>query len=107
MAEEIVTKLTADFFKILAHPARLKILRMLEEKERCVCELIEELDIEQSNLSQHLSVMKRQGLLASRKEGLKVFYRVEYASVYQIIGATEKTLGEQIAKSQRLLKFLK
>ncbi|MBP2656167.1 MAG: transcriptional regulator, ArsR family [Firmicutes bacterium] len=107
MAEDIVVKLTADFFKTLAHPARIKIIRSLEKGERCVCEIIEELDIEQSNLSQHLSVMKKQGLIDSRKDGQKVIYRIAYPSVLAVVGAAEKTLGEQIGDSQSILKFLK
>lgn len=107
MAEDIVVKLTADFFKTLAHPVRIKILHSLAQGKRCVCEIIEELDIEQSNLSQHLSVMKRQGILDSRKDGQKMFYRITYPSVLDVIGAAEKTLSEQIGHSQSILKFLK
>lgn len=107
MAEDIVTKLTADFFKTLSHPVRLDILRILKDGERCVCELIEEIDIEQSNLSQHLGLMKKQGLLDSRKDGQKVIYRIAYPSVLEVVTAVEKTLSEQIAHSQGLLRFLK
>lgn len=107
MAEDIVTKLTADFFKTLAHPVRLNILRILKDGERCVCEIIDELDIEQSNLSQHLGLMKKQGLLDSRKDGQKVLYRIVYPSVLDVVTAVEKTLSEQISRSQGLLKFLK
>lgn len=107
MAEDIVVKLTADFFKTLAHPIRIKILHSLEQGERCVCEIIEELDIEQSNLSQHLSVMKKQGILDSRKDGQKMFYHIAYPSVLDVIGAAERTLSEQIGRSQSILKFLK
>ena len=107
MAEEIVTKLTADFFKTLSHPVRVNILRLLRDGERCVCELIEDMDIEQSNLSQHLGVLKKQGLLDSRKDGQKVMYRVVYPSVFDVVSAVEKTLSEQIAHSQGLLKYLK
>lgn len=107
MAEDIVVKLTADFFKTLAHPVRLRILRTLEQGERCVCEIIEELDIEQSNLSQHLSVLKKQGIIDSRKDGQKVIYRIVYNSVLDVVGAAEKTLSEQIGHSQSILKFLK
>ena len=92
MAEETVTKLTADFFKTLSHPVRINILRLLKDGERCVCELIDELAIEQSNLSQHLGLMKKQGLLISRKDGQKVMYRVLYPSVFAVVGAVEKTL---------------
>ncbi|TWH45614.1 helix-turn-helix transcriptional regulator [Sporomusa sp. KB1] len=107
MAEDIVVKLTADFFKTLAHPVRLRILQTLEQGERCVCEIIEELDIEQSNLSQHLSNLKKQGIIDSRKDGQKVIYRIVYPSVLEIVSAAEKTLSEQIGASQSILKFLK
>ena len=107
MAEDIVVKLTADFFKTLAHPVRLRIIRTLEQGERCVCEIIEELDIEQSNLSQHLSVLKKQGIIDSRKDGQKVIYRIVYKSVLEVVSAAEKTLSEQIGHSQSILKFLK
>jgi ArsR family transcriptional regulator len=107
VAEDIVVKLTADFFKTLAHPVRLRILQTLEQGERCVCEIIEELDIEQSNLSQHLSNLKKQGIIDSRKDGQKVIYRIVYPSVLEIVSAAEKTLSEQIGASQSILKFLK
>jgi DNA-binding transcriptional ArsR family regulator len=107
MAEDIVVKLTADFFKTLSHPVRIKILHSLEQGERCVCEIIEELDIEQSNLSQHLGLMKKQGIIDSRKDGQKVIYRIVYSSVMDVVSAAEKTLSEQISHSQSLLKFLK
>lgn len=107
MAEDTVVKLTADFFKILSHPARIKILYSLEQGERCVCDLLEDFDIEQSNLSQHLGMMKKQGIIDSRKEGQKVIYRIVYQSVMDVVGAAEKTLSEQISNSQSILKFLK
>ena len=62
MAEDIVINLTADFFKTLAHPARIQILHYLENGQLCVCDLREKSEIEQSNLSQHLGMMKKQGI---------------------------------------------
>ncbi|MBP2627605.1 MAG: transcriptional regulator, ArsR family [Firmicutes bacterium] len=107
MAEDIVVKLTSEFFKTLSHPVRIKILHCLEKGELCVCDIIEELDIEQSNLSQHLGMMKKQGIIDSRKDGQKVIYRIVYQSVMDVVGAAEKTLSEQISNSQSILKFLK
>ena len=107
MAEDIVVKLTAELFKTLGHPARIKILQMLASGERCVCEMIDQIDIEQSNFSQHLGVLKRQGLIEARKEGQKVIYKISYPSVLEIVGAAERTLSDQIGHSQGLLKFLK
>ncbi|MBC8015072.1 MAG: helix-turn-helix transcriptional regulator [Sporomusaceae bacterium] len=105
--DDIVIKLTADFLKSLAHPARIQILKMLVQGERCVCELIPVLDIEQSNLSQHLGILRKQGLINSRKEGTKVFYYVVHPAVFEIIALVEKILGDQISQSQSLLKLLK
>jgi ArsR family transcriptional regulator len=107
MAEDIVTRLTSEFLKSLAHPVRIRILHLLTPGERCVCELIADIDIEQSNLSQHLSVLKKQGVIDSRKEGTKVFYRILHPSVLEVISAVEKTIGNQISESQSLLSRLK
>jgi len=107
MAEDIVNKLTAELFKTLGHPVRIKILSILRDGEKCVCEMIEAIDIEQSNFSQHLGVLKKQGLIDSRKDGQRVIYWIAYPSVLQLVEAAEKTLSEQIGHSQSLLKFLK
>ena len=107
MSDDIIFKLTAGIFKTLSHPARIKILRILEREERCVCEIIEVLDIEQSNLSQHLSILKKQGIIDSRKDGQKVIYRIVSKSVLDLINAAEKMLGEQIGYNQGILKYLK
>lgn len=107
MAEDIVNKMTAELFKTIGHPVRIKILHLLQGGERCVCEMIEEIDIEQSNFSQHLGILKKQGLLDSRKEGQRVIYWIAYPSVMQLLDAAEQTLSDQIAHSQGLLKFLK
>lgn len=107
MAEDIMTRLMAELLKSMAHPARIRILRLLAPGERCVCELIADIDIEQSNLSQHLGVLKKQGIIDSRKEGTKVFYRILHPAVLEVLGAVEKTIGEQISESHSLLSKLK
>lgn len=62
--------------KGLAHPARLRILSMLAGGELCVCQVIAILGFAPSTVSQHLSVLSRGGLVAERKEGKLVFYRL-------------------------------
>lgn len=62
--------------KGLAHPARLRILAMLADGELCVCQVIAVLGYAPSTISQHLSVLSRGGLVAERKEGKLVFYRL-------------------------------
>ncbi len=69
-------RLKADVFKAMGHPIRLGIIEMLYEGEKCVCDIVEYVGTDISNVSKHLSLMKRNGIVADRKEGLKVFYRL-------------------------------
>ena len=72
-----VFELAAELFAVLATPMRLRVLSALCEREKSVNELLLEIDTTQPNLSQHLAVLFRTGVLAKRKEGTQVFYRVQ------------------------------
>ncbi len=65
---------TADFLKVIAEENRLKILCMLKDGERCVCEIWQYLDLQQNLTSHHLRILKDFKLISSRKDGLKVYY---------------------------------
>src|SRR6266545_6562237 len=67
-------QLKAEFFKTLAHPARIRVLELLSERDHSVAEMVPEVGIEPANLSQHLAVLRRSGLVTSRKEGATVIY---------------------------------
>ncbi len=82
----------ADILKSLAHPTRLKILELLREGERCVCEIVPDMGTDQPNVSRHLSLLTKEGILSRRKEGLKVFYRVSNYRVFQILDLTKEIL---------------
>lgn len=97
--------LSSSFFKSLAHPTRLQILeRLKNEDELCVCHIYEDLDLEQSNVSQHLKILKDQGILSSRKDGLKVMYRVRHREVFDILDIVKKMLLTQLDEAQIHLK---
>jgi len=66
--------------KGLAHPTRLRLLGMLATGELCVCQMTSVLELAPSTVSQHLSVLARGGLVAERKEGKLVFYRLREES---------------------------
>ncbi|MDP3799598.1 MAG: metalloregulator ArsR/SmtB family transcription factor [Polaromonas sp.] len=72
-----VFELAAELFAVLATPMRLRVLSALCEREKSVNELLAEIDTTQPNLSQHLAVLYRTGVLAKRKEGAQVIYRVQ------------------------------
>lgn len=93
---EYTNQLMSSFFKSLAHPTRIQILRLLEKGPLCVCDILPQLESEQSNTSQHLSVLRQSGILSSRRDGTKVIYSVEYPQIYQILGAAEIMLKNQV-----------
>lgn len=66
----------AAVFKALSHPDRLRMVQELATRERCVCELVDQVDSAWSTVSRHLSVLKAAGIVADEKRGLQVFYRL-------------------------------
>ncbi len=72
-----VFELAAELFGILSTPMRLRILSALCDKEKSVSQLLQEIDTTQPNLSQHLNLLYRAGVLAKRKDGTQVIYRVQ------------------------------
>lgn len=64
-----------DFLGVINEPNRLKILCLLNNKELCVCEIVQKLSLAQNLVSHHLAVLKNFGLLVSRKDGKKIIYR--------------------------------
>lgn len=72
-----VFELAAELFAVLSTPVRLRILSALCEQEKSVSQLLLEIDTTQPNLSQHLAVLFKTGVLTKRKEGTQVIYRVQ------------------------------
>jgi DNA-binding transcriptional ArsR family regulator len=68
-------------FKLLSEPMRLKILRVLCEREHTVQEIVNEINASQANISKHLALMHESGVVSRRKEGLKCYYRIADESV--------------------------
>jgi len=107
MKTNLVYQLISEIFKTLAHPLRIQILLSLAEKERCVCELLQEIGVEQSNLSQHLRILKKQGIIDSRKDGQRMFYRINLPSVLDLLNDARRTLKDQVKGHEELYKNIK
>ncbi len=67
-------RLKSEIFKAMGHPIRLGIIEFLQDNEKCVCEIVEHVGTEISNISKHLSILKKVGILADRRDGLKIMY---------------------------------
>ena len=95
-------ELKASAFQALGHSARLSILEALRHGERCVCEIGPVLGLRQPNVSQHLSILKAAGLVASRRDGTRVIYRVVDPAILDIIdlmGQVVRRQGEELAEA--------
>ncbi len=93
-----INDLQVKLFKALSHPIRLKIVKKLIENNMCVCELTGDIEFSQSNLSQHLKILKDAGILVSRKEGLRVNYEIYNNRIKDIIILSEKIVKENLGK---------
>ncbi|OQY53517.1 MAG: ArsR family transcriptional regulator [Candidatus Parabeggiatoa sp. nov. 2] len=75
----------ARSLKAMSHPLRLKILCILGEREYSVQDIVEQVGTSQSNISQHLAILRDKGILSSRKEANRVYYRVSDARTLRLI----------------------
>jgi ArsR family transcriptional regulator len=93
--------------KALAHPTRIKILEMLREGEKCVCEMLPFLHLEQPNVSQHLAILRNSGIVEAEKRGPSVFYRLKNEKLAQILALLDQIILEELKESQKVLKELR
>jgi len=96
----------ADLFRTLGHPVRIRILELLLQGEQPVSNLLAELGIEASTLSQHLAVVKRVGLIASSRKGNTVTYRLTDPSVEQFLAAARSVLAATLGRARLALEEL-
>jgi len=82
----------AEFFRTLGHPARIRILELVSEREHAVHELLDQIDIEASNLSQQLAVLRRAGLVRQRRRSGEVVYEVSVPEVRDLLQAARRIL---------------
>ena len=92
----------AEFFRTLGHPARIRILELLAERDHAVHELLAAIEIEPSNLSQQLAVLRRSGLVVQQRLGGQVVYSLSVAEVRDLLAAARGILSQVIADQEQL-----
>jgi ArsR family transcriptional regulator len=90
----------AEFFKTLGHPARIRILELLSERDHAVHELLEQIEIEPSNLSQQLAVLRHTGLVAQRRGGGQVVYSISVPETSDLLLAARRILRRLPVKDE-------
>ncbi|GAA3965271.1 winged helix-turn-helix transcriptional regulator [Thermobifida alba] len=97
----------ADFFRTLGHPVRIRVLELLQDGPRPVHELLADIGVEASNLSQQLAVLRRTGLVVSRREGSVVRYELSTPQVVDLLRAARTILTSMLADQGELLAELR
>lgn len=94
MVKKSLYEQKALIFKALANPVRLEIIDFLASGEKCVCEIAEELHYEQPHISKSLLKLKEAGLISQRKEGLNVYYTLQFGCMREFLNCLDMALSE-------------
>ena len=92
----------ASYFSVMSEPTRLRIMHALCEEEKPVSQIVEELGATQTNISRHLNLMHRSGVLARRKEGNQVYYRAADATMVDICRSVCSRIAAQLDAKEPL-----
>ncbi|MGW6930851.1 ArsR/SmtB family transcription factor [Lentzea sp. NPDC054927] len=100
-------QLKAEFFKTLGHPARIRVLELLSGREHAVAEMVPQVGVETGNLSQQLAVLRRAGLVTTRKEGATVYYSPTSTHVAELLAVARRILSAVLSGQVELLEDLR
>ncbi|MFC1738821.1 ArsR/SmtB family transcription factor [Planctomycetota bacterium] len=106
MKKQLIYEKQAEIVKGAAHPLRIAIVDFLKDGERCVCDIAKHVGSERSNVSRHLAVMVKAGLLEYRKDGLKVIYKLRTPCILEFLSCVSACLKEQAKEAKQLLGVL-
>jgi DNA-binding transcriptional ArsR family regulator len=98
-----LARFKTEFFKALAHPLRIAVIDELRDGEIGVNELCERLGVEQSALSQQLSVLRSRNIVNSRKDGLNVYYSVRDKAVFKLLDVAKQIFNNHLIDVKSML----
>ncbi|MEK6700297.1 MAG: metalloregulator ArsR/SmtB family transcription factor [Nitrospirota bacterium] len=95
LTDKSIYEMQAEICKTLTNPKRIEILNTLQNEEKTVTELVNTLGVSKANVSQHLAVMRHKGILATRRVGVNIYYRVANPKVLEACSLMKEVLFEQ------------
>jgi DNA-binding transcriptional ArsR family regulator len=99
-----IYQLQAEISKTLAHPLRLAILHNLKSGEKTVNQLTQTIGASQSNISQHLAILRQRQIVKTRKDGTNIYYRVASPKISQACDMVREVLIEQLSQKQEIAR---
>lgn len=97
----------AEFFKTLGNPTRIRVLELLAEREHAVSDLLHKVDVRATRLSRQLAVLRRAGLVASRKEGPTRYYSLTSPRIAELLVVARRILTEVLSRQVEPLEDLR
>src|SRR3989338_9474485 len=101
--EDRLFALHAEVCKAMANPTRLKVLNALRQGEQSVQVLAKTLKLRKANLSQHLAILRQRGIVATRRDGLNIYYRCANPKMLKACAILREVFLEQLAEGGRLI----
>ncbi|MBF0671418.1 MULTISPECIES: metalloregulator ArsR/SmtB family transcription factor [unclassified Salinibacterium] len=101
-----VAQVKAELFKAMGHPARIRVLEALSEGERTVGEIAGMVDLEMSTLSQQLAVLRRAGVVTTRRQGNSIHYALRDERMSQLLAIARQIIVSNLRDSREMLESL-
>ena len=102
-----IFELHADMCKVFSHAKRLEILNLLRNHEMTAGTLIKQTGLSKANLSQHMGILKSKGVVAARREGINVYYRIANQKIIQAYDLIQGVLVEQLEERGKMAARLR
>lgn len=99
-------EMKAEVIQAAGHPIRLAIIDFLKDGEQCVCDIAAHVGAQRSNVSRHLAVMLKAGVVACRKDGLRVMYTLKTPCILGFLACVSDALRERLYQDSTVLKRL-
>jgi ArsR family transcriptional regulator len=99
-------QMQAEMAKVLANPVRLRILDQIGARETAYGTLVARLGVSKTNLSQHLAILRKGGVVAARRDGIHVYYRLTYPEIKGLCSAMRGVLAKHLSETGRQAKLL-
>jgi ArsR family transcriptional regulator len=96
-------RLQAEVVQAAGHPIRLAIIDYLKDGEQCVCDIAEHVGAKRSNVSRHLTLMLKSGILDHRKDGLRAMYRLRTPCITRFLDCVTQVLKERLESEAAVL----
>ena len=105
-AQKRLYRLKAEVIAAAGHPIRLAILDYLRDGEQCVCDIATHVDAGRSNVSRHLAVLRKAGIVEQRKDGLRMLYTLKTPCILNFLQCVEGVLRDRARDAAVLLNTL-